>query len=63
MEVSNKNRYKNTNIKVIDVRDIKMKNSTLRLELNLPQSDIKDVFKFLMDLTAEYKEANIAHWL
>ena len=59
MEVSNKNRYKNTNIKVIDVRDIKMKNSTLRLELNLPQSDIKDVFKFLMDLTAEYKEANI----
>ena len=63
MEISNKMRYKDTTIKVIDVRDIKMENSTLRLELDLPPNDDDDVFKFLMDITAKYKEANIAHWL
>ena len=60
LEITNKLHYTNKNVRVIDYRDIKRPGSTLRSDLGLPPVSEDDGFKLIFDLSARYREANIA---
>jgi hypothetical protein len=59
-DVSNRMRYEQENVTVIDMMDIMDRNSSIRSRLSLPSTTSEDPFKFLYDLTDTYPLANIA---
>ena len=62
LDISNKLRYHNQGIEVIDVSAIMAPSSKLRQKLGmlpLRENEDEDVFKFLFDLTAAYPQSNV----